>query len=110
MAAIKRMDIKAFQNRGYLQEANRLFFHPLGLALTVSRNDKDGSMTLHSIQDSRDDPEGIVFKEFDGMKQVLVERERQAKMKSRLALPCCNADGIQVKDFPPIIHKISRIL
>src|ERR1035441_2858295 len=29
---IKRIDPREFQNLGFLQEANRLFFHPLGLA------------------------------------------------------------------------------
>jgi len=101
MTDIKRMDIKAFQNRGYLQEANRLFFHPLGLALEVIMNNEDGSVKIGGIWDSRNDPEGIVFNEFDGLKQVFVERERQARMKARLALPCCNADGIQTLPYKP---------
>ena len=101
MTAIKRMDIKAFRNRGYLQEANRLFFHPLGLALEVIVDEEDGSVKLGGIWDSRDDPEGIVFNEFDGLKQVFVERARQARMKARLALTCCNADGIQTLPYKP---------
>ena len=98
---MKRIDIDEFRARGYLQEANRLFFHPLGLALEVIVDEGDGSVKLGGIWDLRDEPEGIVFNEFCGMRQILVERERQAKMKARVALPCCNADGIQVKDFPP---------
>jgi len=99
MADIKRIDIKEFQERGYLQEANRLFFHPLGLALEVIVDEEDGSVKLGGIWDSRDEPEGFVFGEFDVLKQVCVERERHIKMKARLALPCCDADGIQVKPF-----------
>lgn len=30
---IKYMDVEEFRELGYLQEANRLFFHPVGLAL-----------------------------------------------------------------------------
>lgn len=30
---VNYMDLAAFRERGYLQEANRQFFHPLGLAL-----------------------------------------------------------------------------
>ena len=29
------MDIREFRDKGYLQEVNRQFFHPLGLALCV---------------------------------------------------------------------------
>jgi hypothetical protein len=57
---MKRIDIREFREQGYLQEANRRFFHPLGLALTVVV-DADGSERLGGVQDYRDDPEGIVF-------------------------------------------------
>ena len=35
MEKIKRIDIKKFAEMGFLQEANRKFFHPLGLALEI---------------------------------------------------------------------------
>ncbi len=38
----KFLDLKEFVETGYLQEANRLFFHPLGLALAVSVVDTEG--------------------------------------------------------------------
>lgn len=60
MNTIKRMDIKEFREIGYLQEINRLFLHPLGLALEVVVNE-DGSERLGGIWDYRDDPEGIYF-------------------------------------------------
>ena len=31
----KYIDIKEFKDKGYLQEVNRRFFHPLGLALEI---------------------------------------------------------------------------
>jgi len=101
MAGIKRMDIKEFQNRGYLQEANRLFFHPLGLALEVIIDEEDGSVKLGGIWDSRDDPEGMVFDEFDATKRGNVARAREVKMGARRELSCCNADGIQVGPYDP---------
>ena len=61
MAEIKRIDIKEFRERGYLQEANRRFFHPLGLALEVTINDETGEETLSGVWDYREDPEGITF-------------------------------------------------
>jgi len=57
---IKFIDIKEFRAKGFLQEANRLFFHPLGLALAVNIHE-DGTETLDGIWDYRDDPEGMFF-------------------------------------------------
>ena len=101
MAGIKRMDIKEFQNRGYLQEANRLFFHPLGLALEVIINDEDGSVRLGGIWDSRDDPEGIMFDDFDRGKAHTVRIESIAKRNRRYTLECCDDKGIQIWPYDP---------
>ena len=57
---IKRMDIKEFHEKGFLQEVNRRFFHPLGLGLEVVIED-DGNIRLGGIWDYRDDPEGMFF-------------------------------------------------
>lgn len=54
------IDIKEFREFGFPQEANRQFFHPLGLALEVMIED-DGTEHLGSVWDSRDDPEGFEF-------------------------------------------------
>ena len=53
------VDTKELQEAGYLQEVNRQFFHPLGLALAV---DHDGKAPL-MVLDNRDDPEGMFFSE-----------------------------------------------
>lgn len=60
MKDIKLMNIAEFRQQGFLQEANRLFFHPHGLALAVAV-EADGTERLHGIWDYREDPEGIVF-------------------------------------------------
>ena len=57
---IKRIDIKEFREFGYLQEVNRQFFHPRGLALEVNV-DNDGNESLGGIWDYRDDPQGIIY-------------------------------------------------
>lgn len=56
----KRIDIREFRELGLLQEVNRLFFHPRGLALEVWE-ESDGSMSLGGIWDARDDPEGVLY-------------------------------------------------
>jgi hypothetical protein len=47
-----------FRTDGYLQEANRLFFHPLGLALELLGME---GRTLLNVWDARSDPEGFCF-------------------------------------------------
>ncbi len=39
---MKKINIKEFREFGYLQEVNRRFLHPLGLALEVVIDDDDG--------------------------------------------------------------------
>lgn len=58
---IKRMDAKEFQEKGYLQELNRQFLHPLGLALEVIVNTETGDVSFGKVWDYRDDTEGIIF-------------------------------------------------
>lgn len=58
---IKKIDIAEFREKGYVHELNRLFLHPLGLALSVNIDDKTGRETLGIIWDYRDDEEGIYF-------------------------------------------------
>lgn len=57
---IKRIDIAEFRQFGYLQEINRRFLHPLGMALEVLVAE-DGTETLGGIWDYRDDPEGMNY-------------------------------------------------
>ena len=60
MENIKRMDIKEFRELGYLQELNRTFLHPLGLALEVSQ-ESDGREWISGVWDYREDEEGIYY-------------------------------------------------
>lgn len=59
---MKYLDLTEFRDLGYLQEVNRLFFHPLGLALEVYTDTDTGDVThLGGIWDYRGDPEGVLF-------------------------------------------------
>jgi hypothetical protein len=71
MAEIKYMDVAEFRSAGYLQEVNRRFLHPLGLALAVKVAD-DGTEHISGVWDYRDDPEGIRY--VDGVE--LAQRAR----------------------------------
>jgi hypothetical protein len=61
MSDIKKIDLNEFINEGYLQEVNRQFFHPLGLALNIEIDENNKATIVEGIWDYRDDPEGVVF-------------------------------------------------
>jgi hypothetical protein len=84
---IKRIDIKEFRELGFLQEVNRQFLHPLGLALEVIQ-EIDGSETLGGVWDYRDDPEGMIFSDdlVDPQKIANVAAERAKHVEARIAL------------------------
>jgi molecular chaperone GrpE len=60
MENIKKISTSEFREAGYLQEANRRFFHPLGLALQLKVDDQN-QHHIDGILDYRDDPEGIHY-------------------------------------------------
>ncbi len=74
MSEIKRMDIKEFREEGFLQEANRQFFHPLGLALEIIIDDETGVCRLGGVWDYRDDPEGMIFDESLITKKAFIDK------------------------------------
>jgi len=80
------MDIEEFRKLGFLQEVNRKFFHPLGLALSVIIKDDDIEY-LGEIWEYREDAEGNFFG--DGViKQSsidYVEELRKSKIKTRVS-------------------------
>jgi len=85
---IKRIDIKEFRELGYLQEINRLFLHPLGMALEVIVNDEDDSEILGGIWDYREDEEGMFFgKDIVKNKRIeTVENLRASKVATRVEI------------------------
>lgn len=84
MSEIKRMDIAEFRREGYLQELNRRFLHPLGLALEVAVED-DGTERLGGIWDCRDDPAGVYYGEIDWPKFDRIERLWREREPGRVA-------------------------
>ncbi len=59
--ARKYMPVAEFRALGLLQEVNRRFLHPMGLALEVMLDLETKEEVISGIWDFRDDPEGIVF-------------------------------------------------
>jgi hypothetical protein len=57
---MQEIPVEEFVKSGLLQEVNRQFFHPRGLALAVTKSD-DGTYKLMGVLDSREDPGGYTF-------------------------------------------------
>lgn len=85
---VERIDIAEFREFGYLQELNRRFLHPLGLALEVEIAD-DGTERLGGVWDYRDDAEGIRYDgDYAGLlteKATRVNAEWTAREHARIA-------------------------
>lgn len=84
---IKYMDLDEFADSGFLQEANRMFFHPLGLALEVSDADQDYHYDTLRVWDYREDPEGVTFEgglSPDKKARVDLERAGHAAHRTKL--------------------------
>lgn len=99
MTERKLMDINEFREEGFLQEANRKFFHPLGLALEVV-TDPEGNSALAGVWDFRSDKEGIFFAAdvIDEDKVANVEKLRKAKVAARKIL-AKNVPEIVINNF-----------
>ena len=91
---MKKMSVEEFRSLGFLQEVNRQFLHPRGLALEVIIDDK-GKESFGEVRDSRNDPEGIYYdlknsdnervNVFKG-KAEIVEEEKLKHVDARVSL------------------------
>jgi hypothetical protein len=105
---IKHIDIKEFRELGYLQEINRRFLHPLGLALSI-RHHNNGTETLEGIWDCRNDPEGIYYdinnsdqsqKNVFAYNYNLVEGEMKRRLKRRKKILGFGIEPIPARVIP----------
>lgn len=104
MSDVKRIDIKEFREKGYLQEVNRCFLHPLGLALEITI-EEDGTEKLKGIWDYRDDEEGIHF----GLKDSNEERiDHFLKNKAYVSKKRLEKAQVRIDKFGEIIEPIIK--
>lgn len=89
---MNKIDIKEFREKGYLQELNRRFLHPLGLALEVIM-DNNGNEELGGVWDYREDEEGIYYdisnsdsnrKERFSKNKKFIDDELQSRIPKRI--------------------------
>ena len=84
---------------GYLQEVNRQFFHPLGLALGVEEED-DGSLSKLFILDYRDDPEGMAFD------NALVSSDEAKKKADRIKFELARKSVVRLKKLGYVVQPV----
>jgi hypothetical protein len=82
MSDIKRIDIKEFREKGYLQELNRQFLHPLGLAIEIIVDNDTGEENLGGIWDYREDEEGIYYDVMNSEEDRIVAFKEKKKFIS----------------------------
>lgn len=72
------MDLAAFRDEGYLQEVNRQFFHPLGLALALVTDDSGGGDAKLCVMDERHDAEGwrFVINNAQELRDLMTQRDK----------------------------------
>lgn len=99
--ALRIMSLKEFIEEGYLQELNRKFLHPCGLALSVMMDEETGEAEFADIIDARDDPEGYAFDDEHMKKNLATFKhkadnvEKQRKKHSRARCKLFNRKAIQ---------------
>lgn len=103
MTDINIFDLGKFHDFGFVQEVNREFFHPLGLALAVVVDDETGERQSLVVFDWRDDKEGAIFADLSSEDNV-VKEERVARLRSEISVARIKRFGWIVQ---PIGHRFS---
>ncbi len=90
MTKLPKMSVKTFVNEGYLQELNRRFLHPIGVALGFYVPDDDEPDTDEPrafFIDARNDPEGMTFAsgQIDFTKIQKINTQQMMRRGTRLA-------------------------
>lgn len=85
MEEVKRIDIKEFREIGFLQELNRQFLHPLGMALEIILDEETKEEKLGGVWDYRDDKEGMMFNETLNTTDTLKKAENVNKLMQEKA-------------------------
>ena len=97
---IKRMDLTEFRDGGFLQEVNRQFFHPLGLALEVvivaGEAPHSRVLKLNGIWDYRNDPDGLLFDDLTS-DEALAKANNVRKIRAFKALSRLNSHGFVIQ-------------
>ena len=88
-------------DQGYLQEVNRRFFHPLGLALTVMLDDDNPEESkILGIRDYRSDPVGVSFHD-----SVITDPEA-ARKQANVDVEFSKREEARIESIGSVVQKI----
>ena len=92
-----KLDLQYFLDSGLLQEVNRQFFHPRGLAMFVSLDDDGKVKSIAGIYSEQEDLGGFCLNKIDQDKVKNVKKMTRKFSKRRREL---FGNIIQKKDYP----------
>jgi len=97
---MKRISAREFREFGFLQEINRQWLHPLGMALEVIVDEATGDVQFGGVWDYREDPAGLRFEEgqIDKDKAQRVADFAEKKHRDREGLIGFVIQPIEVED------------
>ena len=103
---IKIIDLNEFTEAGYLQEANRLFFHPLGLSLFIKADDSGDGFKIGGFLDCRDDEEGIIFGPSFSPEQANARKLKAVSIQEKKD----SKSAVRIKNFDWVIQPVEDII
>ena len=82
------MPVDDFVNMGLLQEVNRIFFHPRGLAMAIGVTE-EGEHVIMGVRDHRDSGVGVIFNptspvdidKYKSAEELLINRQNARQEK-----------------------------
>ena len=86
---MERLTAEQMRSEGYLQEVNRRFFHPLGLALALTIDDKTAMSA--EVWDERDDPEGWFFNPHEIKEEHIIKIDAEIAAKKDVREKACGS-------------------
>ncbi len=100
----KKMSPREFRDLGFLQEVNRRFLHPLGLALECVIDDETGECRFGDVWDHTDSIEGMLFQDLtDDESRTKASNVTKVEVSKEIARR--DRFGFRIQ---PIGHKVSE--
>jgi hypothetical protein len=99
ISELQLIDLKEFMEKGFLQEANRLFFNPLGIAMVFNLDENDDVVSIGFYQDNNCEygflfEENFLTKTEHVKKANFIKELKDSKIKTRVKYGC-DEDGVQ---------------
>jgi hypothetical protein len=101
---VRKLDIRAFREAGFLHEINRLILHPCGLALEIAIDPATGEEKFGGVWDCTDDPEGVLYGE-DYLS--VVKAQNVAEIIEHRGRARAEALGYVIQPLPPEVKQLN---